>query len=193
MWKSLSCVWRFVTPWTAAFQAPLSMILQARILRWVAILFSRGSSQSRDWTQVSCISGRFFTTWARLTFLEGSKNIYWFVCVEPSLWAFLVAQLVKNLRAMQETWVWSLGWEDPLEKEKATHSSILAWRIPWTGLQRVRQLSDFHNNTTTIFVSQDKSHLIMCMSLNVLLNLVCKYSVKLTSIFIKDIGLQFFL
>ena len=48
------------------------------------------------------------------------------------LWAFLVAQLVKNPPAMQETWVQSLGWEDPLEKEKATHSSILAWRIPWT-------------------------------------------------------------
>ena len=44
----------------------------------------------------------------------------------------LVAQLVKNLPAMWETWVWSLGWEDPLEKGKATHSSILAWRIPWT-------------------------------------------------------------
>ena len=44
----------------------------------------------------------------------------------------LVAQLVKNPPAMWETWVQSLGWEDPLEKEKATHSSILAWRIPWT-------------------------------------------------------------
>ena len=46
--------------------------------------------------------------------------------------ASLVAQMVKNLPAMQETWVRSLGWEDPLEKETATHSSILAWRIPWT-------------------------------------------------------------
>ena len=44
----------------------------------------------------------------------------------------LIAQLVKNLPAMQETWVQSLGWEDPLEKGKATYSSILAWRIPWT-------------------------------------------------------------
>ena len=47
-------------------------------------------------------------------------------------WASLVAQLVKNLPAMPETWVGSLGWEDPLEKGKATHSSMLAWRIPWT-------------------------------------------------------------
>ena len=62
------------------------------------------------------------------------------------LTASLMAQTVKNLLAMQETWVRSLGWEDPLEKEMATHSSILAWRIPWTeepgglqsmGLQRV--------------------------------------------------------
>ena len=46
--------------------------------------------------------------------------------------ASLVAQTVKRLYAMWETWVRSLGWEDPLEKEGAIHSSILAWRIPWT-------------------------------------------------------------
>ena len=46
--------------------------------------------------------------------------------------ASLVAQMVKNLSAMQENWVWSLGWEDPLDEEMATHSSILAWEIPWT-------------------------------------------------------------
>ena len=46
--------------------------------------------------------------------------------------ASLVAQLVKNPLAMWETWVSSLGWEDPLEKGTATHSSIPAWRIPWT-------------------------------------------------------------
>ena len=45
--------------------------------------------------------------------------------------ASLVAQLVTNLPAMQETWVLSLGWKDPLEKGKASHSSILAWRSPW--------------------------------------------------------------
>ena len=56
-------------------------------------------------------------------------------------WASLVAQLVKTPFPMWETWVQSLGWEDPLEKGKVTHFSILAWRIPWTvqvkGLQRV--------------------------------------------------------
>ena len=48
------------------------------------------------------------------------------------IWASLVAQLVKNPPAMRETWVRSLGWEDPLEKGKAAHSGILAWRIAWT-------------------------------------------------------------
>ena len=48
------------------------------------------------------------------------------------IWASLVAQLVKKPPAMQETWVQSLGWKDPLVKGKATHSSILAWRMPWT-------------------------------------------------------------
>ena len=47
-------------------------------------------------------------------------------------WASLVAQLVKKPSAMWETWIWSLDWEDPLEKGMATHSSILGWRIPWT-------------------------------------------------------------
>ena len=64
------------------------------------------------------------------------------------MWASLVAQMVNNLTAMQETWIQSLGWEDPLEKGMAIHSSILAWRIPWTeepgglqsmGSQRGRQ------------------------------------------------------
>ena len=65
-------------------------------------------------------------------------------------WGFLSVQLIKNLPTMQETWVWSLGREDPLKKEIATHSSILAWRIPWTeepgGLQSMgSRLSDiFH-------------------------------------------------
>ena len=66
---------------------------------------------------------------------EGIGYPFWYY------WASLVAQLVKNPPAMRETWIRSLGWEDPLEKGKATHSNIQAWRIPWTvwsmGLQRV--------------------------------------------------------
>ena len=69
----------------------------------------------------------------------------------PVFGASLVSQLVKNPPAMWETWVQSLSWEDPLEKGKAPHSSILAWRIPWTvysmGSQRVGQ--DWANFTFT--------------------------------------------
>ena len=57
-WTSLNCVQLFVSPWI------VHGILQARILEWGAFPFSRGSSQPRDWTQVSCIAGRFFTSWA---------------------------------------------------------------------------------------------------------------------------------
>ena len=54
--------------------------------------------------------------------------LWWLLLLQG---AFLVAQTVKNLPAMHETWVRSVGWEDPLEKGLATHCSILAWRIPW--------------------------------------------------------------
>ena len=63
-------------------------------------------------------------------------------------WASLVAQMVKNPPAMRETWVQSLGWEDPVKKGKATHSSILAWRIQFMGSQRVGP-----NWTTFTFLS----------------------------------------
>ena len=64
------------------------------------------------------------------------------------VWDYYIHTTVKNLPAIQETWIWSLGWEDPLEKGMATHSRILAWRVPWTeepaglqsmGWQRVEQ------------------------------------------------------
>ena len=64
------------------------------------------------------------------------KRYFTFIRYNTLSWASLVAHLVKNLPAMWETWVPSLGWEDSLEKEKATHSSILAWRI--LGSQKVR-------------------------------------------------------
>ena len=74
------------------------------------------------------------------------KSLFYYLCVLGSssikllvmivlhkvIVASLVAQSVKHLPAMQETWVWSLGWEDPREKEMATHSSIIAWKISWT-------------------------------------------------------------
>ena len=66
----------------------------------------------------------------------------WTVANQPpwSVQTSLMTQPLKNLPEMLETWVQSLGWEDPLEKEMAIHSSTLAWKIPWTqstGLQRV--------------------------------------------------------
>ena len=72
--------------------------------------------------------------WLQVFTDQNNSSIYWLI---PYLFgaapqAFLVAQMVKNLPAMQATQVWSLGWEDPLEKEMATHSSILPWKIPWT-------------------------------------------------------------
>ena len=69
---------------------------------------------------------------------------------------FPCSQSVKNLPAVQETWVWSLGWEDPLEKEMATHSSILAWKISWTeepgGLQSIGSQRVGHNWATNTYL-----------------------------------------
>ena len=98
-------------------------IFQARVLEWVAISFSRGSSWPRDRTPVSCIVGRCFTIWATRE----------------------VPKAVKNLPAIQETQVWSLGREDP-PKGMATHSNILAmedsmdigaWRATVYGVAKI--------------------------------------------------------
>ena len=132
-------------------------ILQARMPEWVAISFSRGSSQPRDQTalqaelyplshqgRVPSLNQGTLPYCLRLCLWH---NVNWHSALWTSLiklyftlWASLVAQLVENRRTVWENWVWSLGWEDPVTKGKATHSSILAWRIPWTlqsmGLQR---------------------------------------------------------
>ena len=76
------------------------------------------------------------------------------ICNYIIIWVSLMAQRLKRLPAMQETWVRSLDWEDPLEKEMATHSSILAWRIPWTeepgGLQSTGSQRVGHDWTTSL-------------------------------------------
>ena len=81
-----------------------------------------------------------------------------FNCLFPLLGTSLIAQLVKNPPAVQETWVRSLGWEDPPEKGKATHSSVLAWRIPGTvssvGLQRVGHDSATFTFTLSPFLNR---------------------------------------
>ena len=70
-----------------------------------------------------------------------------------------MAQMVKNLPAMRKTWLWSLGWEDPLENTMATHFSILAWRIPWTeepgGLQSMGYQRVGHNWATKQIMTED--------------------------------------
>ena len=82
--------------------------------------------------------------------------------------ASLVTQTGKNLLAMWEVWVRFLGWDDPLEKGKATHSSILAWRVPWTeepgGLQSMEFHRAGHNwatNTFTLCKCEDKRYIVM--------------------------------
>ena len=97
------------------------------------------------WKWVSLKSWNVFTKKEFLNVYYVIESFFFWVLFESGYyenWVSLVVQMVKNPPAMWETWVWSLGWEDSLEKGKATHSSILAWRIPWTvcsmGMQRVR-------------------------------------------------------
>ena len=103
--------------------------------------------------------------------MEG--RVIWGFCLGYffQLWAFLVAHMVKNLPAMQKTQVQSLGQEDPLEQGITTHSSILAWRIPWTeepgGLQSWGQQRDMTEQLSTFtFISFNWSTCPSCPSLN---------------------------
>ena len=158
----------FVTPWTVAHQAPLSMGF-SRQEYWSGLPFSL----PRDLLDPgidTCVSwlpfiGRqilyHWVTWEALilcictnTYLHICIFVYIYIYIYTSLqihiYAYrisLVAQTLKNLRAMQEVWVWPLGQEDSLEKAMGTHSSILGWRTSWTeepgglqsrGSQRIR-------------------------------------------------------
>ena len=117
------------------------MATHCSILAWrIAWTEEPSRLQSMGWQRVG-------HDWATNTFTFGAS---------------LVAQMVKNLPAMQETWIWSLGWEDPLEKGMATHCSILAWRSPWTEepgeLHTVHEItksdtteSDWHTHKTQEF------------------------------------------
>ena len=78
--------------------------------------------------------------WAGMLPFMGSQRVaHDWATTELNWWVPLVAQMVKRLPAMQETWVESLGQEDPLEKEMATHSSFLDWKIPWWKLKNAFQ------------------------------------------------------
>ena len=88
------------------------------------------------------------SSWVQTTcfiLAQGRRRYLW--CLRRTIRASLVAQTITTRHATQDTWVWSLGWEDSLDKGMSTHSSVLAWRIPWTeepgglqstGSQRVR-------------------------------------------------------
>ena len=129
-------------------------IFQTRILEWVAISSSRGSSWPRDLTcvsYISCVDRQIFffyfyhqwhlrsTKWAVKTYKKDSVKL-----IQPCLLlrrASHIAQWWGIRLSTQVMQVWRLGQEDPLEEEMATHSSILAWEIPWTeepsGLQSI--------------------------------------------------------
>ena len=130
--KSLSRVWLFAIPWTVAYQAPPSTGFP-RQQCWNGLPFpSPGNLPDPGiepsllhWRQtLYCLNHQGGLETQTMSFLN-TLSLGW-------SWASFIAQSVKNLPAMQETQVRFLGWEDPLEKEMATHSSILAWRIPWT-------------------------------------------------------------
>ena len=95
------------------------------------------------------------TTWLLVQGLTSTRSQLCLLIIKQSLKESLVAQMVKNLPAMQETQVRSLGQEDPLEEEMATHSGIVAWRIPWTeesdGLQVMGSQRVGHNWVTNTF------------------------------------------
>ena len=135
--RCLSHVQLFATPWTVAHQAPLFM----------------GFSRQEHWSGLPCpppgdlphprIKPRSSSLQAASLPLAPPPGLHapftpdlhiqLSTVIGLAIWVSPIAQSVKNLPAMQETWVRSLGREDPLEKEMATYSSILAWKIPWTG------------------------------------------------------------
>ena len=125
----LSCVPLLLTSWTAACQASLFITNSRSLLRLMSI--------------ESVMASKHLTLCCRLLLppsifssirVSSNESALWIFV--SRLWASLIVQWVKNLPAMWATWVPSLGCEDPLKKGKATHSSTLAWRIPW-GSQRV--------------------------------------------------------
>ena len=99
--------------------------------------------------------------------------------------ASLVAQRVKRLFAMWETWVWSLGWEDPLEKEMAAHSSTLAWEIPWTeepgGLQSMGSQRVKHDWVTERARTHFYLHIFQCVGYSPQLKTCWKHHILIVS------------
>ena len=146
-------------------------IFQARILEWVAISFSRGSSQPRDWTQtqVSHILGKHFTVWATREG-HGQLNtmlIFFFSIPSFGFMGFAGGSAGKetacnvgvlgSIPGLERSpgWVRSLGW-----KRTATYSSILAWRIPWTVQSMGYKESDM-TGQLSLLASQSTTDILM--------------------------------
>ena len=119
-----------------SFPASGTFLESAVHIRWPKYWsFSFSTSPSKDYLGLISLKIGWFDLVAvqrslRSLLKHHSIQRHQFFSTPPSLWASLVAQMVKNPPAMWETWVWSLGWEDLLEEGMATHSIILAWRIP---------------------------------------------------------------
>ena len=116
-----------VTPWTAAHQASLLSTVSLSLLKFMSIESVTLSNHLILCHYLLLLPSTFPSI--RIFSMEKGLGDH-FSPAPGALWASQVAQMVKCLPAMWETWVQSLGWEDPPEKEVATHSSTLAWKIP---------------------------------------------------------------
>ena len=126
---------------TFSYNWPGSDLIHLRQMTISLVFYHYLDSFPHFWMEITAAGTMRSAKVNKLCFLlSGKRNtttyldiLFWnYIALSTRIVAQLVAQLVKNLPAMQETWIWSLGWEDPLEKGKASHSSILACRIPWT-------------------------------------------------------------
>ena len=160
----------FASPWTIACQAPLSMEFP-RQEYWSRLPFPPPGDLPNPGIEPAspALADRFFPILSHIYIYiyVSISNIYtefsiykyifiYYLYVYVNIWASLVAQSVKNLPTVQETWVQSLSWADPLEKEMATHSTILAWKISWAeepgGLQSMGSQGVGHDWVTNTYL-----------------------------------------
>ena len=149
--KNYNTLWFVMSPGVWSKSCPLSWWCQPTISFYVTHFSRPQSFPASESFPMSWL----FTSGVQSNGASASVSI-----LPMNIGAYLMTQMVKNLPVMQGTWVRSLGWEDPLEKGIATHSSILVWRIPWTeepsglkpiGSQRVRH--DWATKSNTIMFS----------------------------------------
>ena len=112
------------------------------------------------------------------------SSVLYLMTGTPKIWGLPWGSVVKNLPAIQETQIWFLGWEDPLEKGMATHSSILAWRIPWTGEPGGLQSMGSHRVNTTERLTHTwyKQGCLNCNNTNIIVLFPVNYSCEICRI-----------